>query len=51
MTVNAMSTEINILSLLKLGAGCGAFIAPAFFTQRVFGCAHLSLSLKRSEAF
>jgi len=37
LTVHASSTQIQILSIAKLAAGLTAFIAPAFFTQRVFG--------------
>ncbi|KAK4053826.1 hypothetical protein OIV83_001482 [Microbotryomycetes sp. JL201] len=36
LTVHASSTPIQILSIARIAAGLGAFIAPAFFTQRAF---------------
>ncbi|KNZ43933.1 uncharacterized protein VP01_96g9 [Puccinia sorghi] len=33
----AYSTHIQLLSIARLGLGLGAFIAPALFTQNVFG--------------
>ncbi|ORY61931.1 hypothetical protein BCR35DRAFT_355160 [Leucosporidium creatinivorum] len=37
ITVHASSTPIQILSVARIAAGLGAFIAPAFFTSRAFG--------------
>ncbi|KAG0152193.1 hypothetical protein CROQUDRAFT_315484 [Cronartium quercuum f. sp. fusiforme G11] len=36
-TTHAHSTPIQILSVARLGIGLGAFIAPAFFSQTLFG--------------
>ncbi|EGG09915.1 uncharacterized protein MELLADRAFT_60915 [Melampsora larici-populina 98AG31] len=36
-TTHAYSTHIQILSVARLGLGLGALIAPAFFSQTLFG--------------
>ncbi|KAI7955546.1 hypothetical protein MJO29_006945 [Puccinia striiformis f. sp. tritici] len=36
-TTQAYSTHIQLLSIARLGLGLGAFIAPALFTQNIFG--------------
>ncbi|CAH7670183.1 hypothetical protein BY996DRAFT_4582054 [Phakopsora pachyrhizi] len=37
LTTQAYSTHIQLLSITRLGLGIGAFIAPALFTQNIFG--------------
>ncbi|KAM0753852.1 hypothetical protein T439DRAFT_322737 [Meredithblackwellia eburnea MCA 4105] len=37
LTVHTSSTSIQVLSLIRITAGLGAFIAPALFASRTFG--------------
>ncbi|KAK4704272.1 hypothetical protein P7C70_g1933, partial [Phenoliferia sp. Uapishka_3] len=37
LTVHASSTSIQVLSVLKIGTGLAAFIAPSLYASRAFG--------------
>lgn len=50
--VQGLSTPIQVLSVLRIGAGLSAFVAPAFLTSKLCECGHIifdTLSVPSSD--